>query len=89
MPHQAVVRLVQETNYARLSAHNVFLQLAPISFDASTLELWGPLLNGGRCVLPREQILSAAALRDAIQGYEINSLCADDHHCSMRLSMKT
>ena len=40
----------------------------------STLELWGPLLNGGRCVLPREQILSAAALRDAIQGYEINSL---------------
>jgi amino acid adenylation domain-containing protein len=74
IPHQAVVRLVKETNYAALTANNAFLQLAPISFDASTLELWGPLLNGARCVLPREQILSAAELRDAIQRYEINSL---------------
>ena len=74
IPHQGVVRLVKETNYAGLTADNVFLQLAPISFDASTLELWGPLLNGGCCVAPREQILSAAELRDAIQRYEINSL---------------
>jgi amino acid adenylation domain-containing protein len=74
VPHHGVVRLVKETNYAALTANNVFLQLAPISFDASTLELWGPLLNGGRCVLLREQILSAAELRDTIQRYEINSL---------------
>ncbi|HJT66776.1 MAG TPA: amino acid adenylation domain-containing protein, partial [Pyrinomonadaceae bacterium] len=72
--HQGVVRLVKETNFASLTANSVFLQLAPVSFDASTLELWGPLLNGGRCVLPREQILSARELREAIQRYRINSL---------------
>ena len=51
VPHRAVVRLVQETNYASFSPNETFLQLAPISFDASTFEIWGPLLNGGKLVL--------------------------------------
>ncbi|MCB9797022.1 MAG: amino acid adenylation domain-containing protein [Alphaproteobacteria bacterium] len=50
-PHRGVVRLVHQPNYAQMDEHEVFLQLAPMSFDASTLELWGPLLNGGRLVL--------------------------------------
>ncbi|HEX2252377.1 MAG TPA: condensation domain-containing protein, partial [Thermoanaerobaculia bacterium] len=51
VPHRGVVRLVRETGYAALGADEVFLQLAPVSFDASTLEVWGPLLNGGRLVV--------------------------------------
>jgi len=51
IPHRAVVRLVRETDYASFSPDETFLQLAPISFDASTFEIWGPLLNGGRLVL--------------------------------------
>ena len=49
--HRSAVRLVRETNYIELGADEVFLQFAPISFDASTLELWGSLLNGSRLVV--------------------------------------
>src|SRR5262249_13307317 len=41
--HRAVVRLVRNTNYCRFDREEVFLQLAPISFDASTFEIWGAL----------------------------------------------
>ena len=51
VPHRAVVRLVRETNYASFSPDQTFLQLAPFSFDASTFEIWGPLLNGGKLVV--------------------------------------
>ena len=49
--NRSVVRLVRNTNFCRFGADEVFLQFAPISFDASTLEIWGPLLNGGRLVI--------------------------------------
>ena len=49
--HRGVTRLVRDTDYARFGPDEVFLQLAPLSFDASTLEIWGPLLNGGRLVV--------------------------------------
>lgn len=50
--HRNVVRLVRNTDYADLGERQVFLQLAPVSFDAATFEIWGALLNGGRVVLP-------------------------------------
>src|SRR6185369_9371479 len=53
--HRSVVRLVKETNYIDVSERDVFLQAAPISFDASTLEVWGSLLNGARLVLLEQQ----------------------------------
>ncbi|RKI15374.1 amino acid adenylation domain-containing protein [Corallococcus sp. AB030] len=48
VPHRGVLRLVLDADYVHLGADEVLLQLAPVAFDASTFELWGPLLNGGR-----------------------------------------
>jgi len=51
IPHQGVVRLVKSTNYLKFSPDLVFLQLAPLAFDAATFEIWGSLLNGAKLVL--------------------------------------
>ncbi len=51
--HRAVVRLVRDTNYCPFGPDQVFLHNAPMSFDASTFEIWGALLNGAKvAVMP-------------------------------------
>ncbi len=52
VPHRAVIRLVRGVDYARLDSSSRVVQLGPLSFDASTFEIWGPLLNGGCLLLP-------------------------------------
>jgi len=52
VPHRAVARLVKNSDFMHITHEDIFLHAAPLSFDASTLEIWGPLLNGGRLVLP-------------------------------------
>ncbi len=49
--HRGVVRLVCNTNYVELGPDEVVLQFAPLSFDASTFEIWAALLQGGRLVV--------------------------------------
>jgi amino acid adenylation domain-containing protein len=51
IPHRAVVRLVIDQSYAHFGADEVFLHNSPLSFDASTFEIWGTLLHGARGVL--------------------------------------
>ncbi|MBX3741860.1 MAG: amino acid adenylation domain-containing protein [Akkermansiaceae bacterium] len=54
VPHRAIVRLVKNANFLPIGKDDVFLHAAPASFDAATLEIWGPLLNGASLVLPGE-----------------------------------
>ena len=47
--HHSIVRLVpRNTNLISLGPEDCILQTGSIAFDASTLEIWGALLNGGR-----------------------------------------
>ncbi|MEH2235106.1 non-ribosomal peptide synthetase [Nostoc sp.] len=72
--HRGVVRLVKETNYAHLTDEEVILQLAPISFDASTFEIWGCLLNGGRLIIYPPHTPSLEELGQIIQQYQVTTL---------------
>jgi amino acid adenylation domain-containing protein len=49
--HRSIVRLVKQSNYVDIGPEERFLQFAPVSFDASTFEIWACLLNGARLLL--------------------------------------
>ena len=72
--HRSVVRLVQETNYAHFGPDEVFLQFAPLSFDASTFEIWGSLLNGCRLVVMPPGLVSLENLGEAITRHGVTTL---------------
>ena len=72
--HRNVARLVVNTNYADMGPHQVFLQFAPISFDASTFEIWGALLNGGCLVIFPASTASAEELGDWLSQHDVTTL---------------
>lgn len=74
VPHCAVVRLVRGANYMRFSADEVFLGFAPVSFDASTLEIWGTLLNGAKLALCPPERLSPQELGRFIEQQGVTTL---------------
>nr|WP_276615876.1 non-ribosomal peptide synthetase [Streptomyces tendae] len=49
--HRGVVRLVHEAGWMRIGPADTVLHAASPSFDASTLEIFGALCNGGRLVV--------------------------------------
>jgi amino acid adenylation domain-containing protein len=72
--HRGVVRLVKETNYVDLNADETFLQFAPSTFDASTFEVWGCLLNGARLVIMPPDLPSLEELGETLRRYRITTL---------------
>lgn len=54
--HRNVVRLVDNNNFLHISQSDKILHFAPTAFDASTLEIWGALVNGAEIIIyPPEQ----------------------------------
>jgi aspartate racemase len=70
--HGGVVRLVKETDYAEFGG--TFLLLAPISFDASTFEVWGPLLNGGELVVMPPGAPGLGEIAEAVERNGVTTL---------------
>lgn len=72
--HQAILRLVDPINGFHLGAGAAVLQLAPVAFDAATLEIWGPLLHGGTLVLAPAGTPSLAELAACLNQHRISTL---------------
>ena len=72
--HRGIVRLVRGTNYCRFGPDEIFLQFAPMSFDASTFEIWGALLNGSRLVLMSPDASSLEDLVHTVRKHGVTTL---------------
>ncbi len=57
VPHRAITQLVLSNGYADLDAEDRVALASNPAFDASTLEVWGPLLRGGRIVVVGQEVL--------------------------------
>ena len=72
--HRGIVRLVRGADYVDLGPDEVFLQFAPLSFDASTFEIWGSLLNGAKLVVFSPHTPSLEELGRAIEDNGVTTL---------------
>ncbi len=71
--HQGITRLLFGVDYMSLDSSVRILQASSVSFDASTLEIWGGLLHGGCCILLPGKIPEAEHLRHSISEQKVNS----------------
>ena len=67
VPHRAVLRLVADPFFLRLDARSRVLNAAPLAFDASTIEIWGPLLNGGTIAIWTGHSADLAGIADFLK----------------------
>ena len=73
--HRNVVRLVKNTTYTELNEQSVILQTGAMAFDASTFELWGTALNGGRlCLVNSAALITPNLLKAAIKKHQGNTM---------------
>ncbi|MFI9366841.1 amino acid adenylation domain-containing protein [Kitasatospora sp. NPDC053057] len=73
VPHRAVDRLVRRSGFLPLGPGNVVGQLSSASFDAATLEIWGPLLNGATLAVAAPGALSMAELKAFLTAHAVDT----------------
>ncbi|RKI38260.1 hypothetical protein D7X55_40225, partial [Corallococcus sp. AB049A] len=74
VPHRGITRLVLGSTFMRFGPDEVWLQAAPVAFDASTLEIWGALLHGAKLVLAPPHSLSLEELAAQLRHHRVTSL---------------
>jgi amino acid adenylation domain-containing protein len=73
--HHSVVSLVKAVDYVSLSNEDILLSTGSSSFDATTFEYYGMLLNGGRLILCNEdRLLDNELLKEEIIPRKVNKM---------------
>mgnify|MGYP003694470869 CR=1 FL=1 len=79
---------MRKRNMLSSMLRKVFFSFAPISFDASTFEIWGALLHGGRCVLFPGAIPTLQELSAVLHRHRVSTLWLTLRRFSMPSSIK-
>ncbi|WP_050808442.1 non-ribosomal peptide synthetase [Collimonas fungivorans] len=75
VPQRGIKRLVLENGYAAFDASDRIAFAANPAFDASTMEIWGALLNGGRVVvIDKDVFLDPLRFADALDRQGVTAL---------------
>ncbi len=75
VPHRGIARLALNRAVLDLGPGDVMGQLAPLAFDATTLELWSALLNGATLrFIADEELMDPAALGGALRRGGVTAL---------------
>lgn len=74
VPHRGITRLVLDQNFIEFRTGDMVLHSTTISFDASTVDVWGALLNGATLVVMSKANFSLTDMRDLIRMHGITFL---------------
>jgi amino acid adenylation domain-containing protein len=72
--HRNIVERFKDASHAAQNSEEIFLQFAPISFDASTYEIWTALLNGARLVVFPPHTPSMSELVEFVERSQITTM---------------
>jgi len=71
--HRNVLHLVLGADYVRFGPEQTMLQIASVAFDASTSEIWGALLCGGRLAIAPPGVLSTSKIARLIRDHSVTT----------------
>ncbi|KAF9925706.1 hypothetical protein BGZ67_008488 [Mortierella alpina] len=75
VPHCGIARLVINNGFADIGPDDRVAFVANPSFDASTFDVWAPLVNGASIVIiDHDTLLDAHRLAEALDHYQITSM---------------
>ncbi|HEX8275786.1 MAG TPA: amino acid adenylation domain-containing protein [Longimicrobiaceae bacterium] len=74
LPHRSVPGVLLGVDYVRLDPEETLLQHSSHSWDAAILELWGALLNGGRCVLYPGRTPEPEGIEEQVKRHGVTTL---------------
>ncbi|MDQ0195347.1 amino acid adenylation domain-containing protein [Paenibacillus wynnii] len=73
--HDNILNLTVGSDYVRLNSNTRILQTGALTFDASTFEVWGALLNGGGLIIPSKHGLTDFEyIQQTVQEYGVTTM---------------
>ncbi|GAA3937003.1 amino acid adenylation domain-containing protein [Chitinophaga oryziterrae] len=73
--HRNVVSLATGGDFVSLNREDILLSTGSLSFDATTIEYWGMLLNGGQLILcPQHHLLDNILLKQEISKWQVTKM---------------